>query len=157
MVSRLRRRITGILLAVYIAFVCVITLSPRMPGASAVNGFVRRALAELHERGIALWLDYLAVEFIGNILMFVPLGFLTALALNRRRWWMLLVAGTAFSGAIELMQHFFLSARYSDPRDIVSNTIGFLIGAAIGVLLRLLIAHRDRLVIAEAGQTQHAQ
>ena len=150
MVGRFRRRITGILLVLYVAFVCVITLSPRMPGASTTNRLVRRVLAELHERGILTWVTFLHVEFVANILMFVPLGLLTALALHRRWWWTLLFLGTAFSAVIELCQLLLLPGRYSEVRDIVSNSIGFLIGAGVAVLLRLLIAHRDRLVIAEA-------
>lgn len=150
MVRRFRRRITTILLIAYAVFVCVITLSPRMPGSSTVSNLVRRVLAELHERGIALWADYLTIEFVGNILMFVPLGILTALALDRRHWWTLLFLGTLFSAFIEVFQYVLLPGRYSEWRDILSNSLGFLLGAGLAVLLRLLIAHRDRLVVAES-------
>jgi glycopeptide antibiotics resistance protein len=150
MVDRFRRRVTLVLLVLYVAFVCVVTLSPRMPGSSTVARLVDRVLLELHERGIALWVDYLTIEFLGNILMFIPLGALTAMLLDRRHWWALLILGTLFSGAIEVAQYLLLPARFSELRDVVSNTIGFLIGAILIVIVRMIVGHRDRLVLAEA-------
>ncbi len=124
------------LLAAYTAFVLFMTITPRGAGDGALTRWVSETLDDLHARGIALWVDFLTIEFIANILMFVPLGFLTALVLQRRRWWLLWVVGTAFSGLIELWQLLFLPERYPDWRDLVSNTIGFLIGAGLGVLIR---------------------
>lgn len=158
MVHRLRRTLIGTLLTAYAVFVCVITLTPRMPGTSTVGSLVYQLLAALHARGIAVWADYLTVEFIGNILMFVPLGILTALVLDRRRWWLLAVLGTLFSAFIELSQLLLLPDRYSEVRDIVSNTLGFWLGAAIVVLGRLLFAHRGRTAGAEgAGRSDHSE
>jgi len=134
----------------YSAFVCVITLSPRMPGASTVSRVVDRFLFELHERGISTWMTFLHIEFAGNVLMFVPLGLLLALLLDRRRWWLLLFLGTLMSAALELAQLLFLPDRFPEWRDLASNTIGFLIGASLAVVVRMVIAHRDRLVIADA-------
>lgn len=59
---------------------------------------------------------------------------------------MLLFAGTLFSGFIELGQLLFLPDRFPEVRDLISNSTGFLLGAAASVLFRLLVAHRDRLV-----------
>jgi hypothetical protein len=136
-----RRRRAGrvwsiVLLAAYTAFVCFMTLTPRGAGDGALSRWVKEVLDDLHARGIALWIDFLTIEFLANIAMFVPLGLLTALVLDRRRWWLLLVVGTAFSGLIELSQLLFLPERYPDWRDLVSNTIGFLLGAGVGVLIR---------------------
>ena len=146
MASRFRRRLVTALLVVYAAFVLVITLTPQMPGAGLVDRLVSRVLRSLHARGLFPGADYLTVEFIGNILMFVPLGVLVALLVPRRAWWTLLLAGTAFSGFIELFQAVFLPDRYPEWRDLVSNSTGFLIGAAMAVALRMLVGHRDRLV-----------
>lgn len=131
-----RRNALRAALAAYAAVVCVITLSPRTPGDGFLTRLVDEVLAALHERGVLLQVDYLTVEFLGNVLMFVPLGVLTALVLDRRWWWTLLVAGTAFSGLLELAQLLFLSDRVADWRDLVSNTIGFLVGAGAVVLVR---------------------
>jgi glycopeptide antibiotics resistance protein len=146
MASRFRRRLVLAMLIVYTGFVFVVTLTPRMPGSGFVARFVVWALRELHERNLFLWVEFLDVEFFGNILMFVPLGIFTALLISRRAWWLLLVLGTALSGIIETSQYLFLPDRFPEWRDVLSNSLGFLIGAALSVGLRLLVAHRDRLV-----------
>lgn len=146
MASRFRRRLVLAMLVLYTAFVFVVTLTPRMPGTGFVSRFVNWALKQLHERGLFTWVEFLDIEFFGNILMFVPIGVFTALLLGRRVWWLLLVLGTALSGLIELSQYLFLPSRYPEWRDVLSNSLGFLIGAALAVGLRLLVSHRDRLV-----------
>lgn len=154
--SRFRRRLVLVLLLAYAAFVMVITLSPRMPGTGFVTRVVRRMLASLHERGLLLFVDYLTIEFIGNILMFVPLGILTALLISRRNWWMLLFLGTVFSGLIETAQYLFLPERYPEVRDVASNTIGFLLGAIVSVTFRIIVGYRDSLVEQDLRNAQSA-
>ena len=144
--SASRRRMVTLLLLAYAGFVLVITLSPRMPGSGTVGRLVNRVLASLHARGLFENIDYLVVEFIGNILMFVPLGVFTALLLSYRRWWALLFLGTLFSGFIELGQLLFLPDRYPEVRDLLSNSTGFLLGAIASVAFRMIVSHRDRLV-----------
>ena len=53
-----------------------------------------------------------------------------------RGWWTAPVLGLATSAAIELAQAAFLDTRVADPRDLVSNTLG----AVVGMLLMLLLA-----------------
>lgn len=134
------------MLILYTGFVFVVTLSPRMPGTGFVTRFVNWALYQLHERDLFLWVGYLNIEFFGNILMFVPIGIFAALLIERRWWWVLLVLGSALSGFIETCQYLFLPGRVPEWRDVLSNSLGFLIGAALSVGLRLLVSHRDRLV-----------
>jgi VanZ like protein len=130
------RSVSGGLLAAYTVFVLFVTLTPRGPGEGVLTRWVSDVLDDLHARGLLLWVDFLTIEFIANIAMFVPLGLLTALVLDRRRRWLLLIVGTAFSGLIELLQLLFLPERFADWRDLLSNTIGFLVGAGVGVLIR---------------------
>ena len=144
--SRFRRRMVTLMLLGYAAFVLVITLSPRMPGSGTVGRLVNRVLASLHARGLFESVDYLVVEFLGNILMFVPLGVFTALLLSYRHRWALLFLGTLFSGFIELGQLLFLPDRYPEVRDLLSNSTGFLLGAIASVAFRMIVSHRDRLV-----------
>jgi glycopeptide antibiotics resistance protein len=157
MASRFRRRLVTVLLAIYTLFVLVVTISPRMPGTDFVGRLVSRVLYELHERGLFTSLDFLDVEFMGNILMFVPLGVFTALLIPRRTWWTLLLLGTVFSGFIEAFQALFLPDRFPEWRDLLSNTLGFLLGSAASVGLRLLVAHRDRLVEEDRRQAVNLQ
>jgi glycopeptide antibiotics resistance protein len=143
--SRFRRRLVMAMLVVYTGFVLLVTLTPRMPGASLVSRAVDRFLYELREHGITN-IHFLDIEFFGNILMFIPLGVFAALLVPRRAWWTLLFMGTAFSGVIEASQAAFLPDRFPEVRDLISNTTGFLIGALFSVVLRLLVSHRDGLV-----------
>lgn len=134
------------MLVVYTVFVLVITLSPQMPGSGFVSRLVTRVLASLHARGMFEFVDFLVVEFLGNILMFVPLGVFVALLISRRHWWVLLFAGTLFSGFIELGQLLLLPDRVPEMRDLISNSTGFILGAIAAVVFRLAVAHRDELV-----------
>jgi len=130
------RRILTVALALYTAFVLVVTLSPRMPGTSSVAVLVNSMLAYLHERGWFVGVEYLHIEFLANIGMFVPLGALTALLMPKRAWWALLLIGTAFSGLIETYQALVLPGRYPEWRDVLSNSIGFLVGAGFALFIR---------------------
>jgi len=143
--SRFRRRLVTAMLTVYVAFVLLITLTPQMPGTGVVGRLVDRFLYELRLRGITS-IDFLDIEFFGNILMFVPLGVFAALLIARRAWLVLLLLGPALSGFIEICQYLFLPDRFPEWRDVLSNSIGFLLGAALSLSLRLLVAHRDSLV-----------
>ena len=144
--SRFRRRIVMTLLVIYSAFVLVITLSPQMPGSGLTSWLVRRVLASLRAREILGFVDFLFLEFLGNILMFIPLGVFVALLISRRHWWLLLFAGTVFSGFIELGQLLFLPERVPEVRDLISNSTGFILGAIVAVSFRMAVAHRDELV-----------
>ncbi|WP_219949888.1 VanZ family protein [Salinibacterium sp. M195] len=155
--SRFRRRITGVLFVGYSIFVAAVTLTPQVPGSGTLTRNVYRVLAAFHNRGLLLSVDYLTIEFIGNILMFVPLGIFMAMLVARRHWWVLLFTGTLMSGFIELSQMLFLTERYPDVRDLVSNTIGFLLGAVGAILIRLVVAHRDRLVERDRRDAERAR
>ncbi|MFH8249264.1 VanZ family protein [Microbacterium sp. B2969] len=139
-----RRRVTIALLVVYSAFVAYLTLTPTGPDDGATTRLLKRLLDQLHAQGVLLWIDFLTIEFLANIAMFVPLGVLTALLISRRNRWMLLVIGTAASGFIELMQLLFLPERYADWRDLVSNTIGFLLGAGLTLAISTRARARTR-------------
>ena len=84
---------------------------------------------------------HLLISIWGNILVFVPVGMAVALATStysRRRallWGTL--AGFGLSASIELAQ-LFIPSRYTDWRDLWLNTLGALLGAALGVVLAIL-------------------
>lgn len=115
-------------LAAYTAFVLVVTLTPRMPGTGFFGRLVNSVLDALHAQGLLIAVDYSVVEFIANIGMFVPLGVLAALLVGSR-W--VIVAGTALSGFIELYQGTFLPTRVGEWRDVLSNSLGFVLGVTV--------------------------
>lgn len=67
------------------------------------------------------------VHFIGNIVIFLPLGFLFPLVSEKQRWYRTVRAGFCFSLLIETIQ--LISKRGCfDPDDIILNTLGTVIG-----------------------------
>jgi glycopeptide antibiotics resistance protein len=79
------------------------------------------------------------IEFGANILMFVPLGFLLTL-LFRHAWYGVGLA-LLLSVAAELAQ-IVIPSRQPTVRDIVANTAGAAIGAALAWLIVLRRQHR---------------
>ena len=62
----------------------------------------------------------------------------------------MLLIGPLFSLAIDFAQQTFLPARYATASDVLANSLGTLIGAAFAVILRLLVAWRDRYIVERA-------
>jgi VanZ family protein len=83
-------------------------------------------------------LQYLLVDVVGNVLLFVPLGFTFAAASTRPARWGRVAAATLsaalLSLSIEVLQ-LAMPSRASDVDDVLFNTLGALVGAAVGVLV----------------------
>ena len=52
----------------------------------------------------------------------------------RRGWWKIFLLLVVFGIAIEFAQYYMHNGREGDPRDVVANTIGVLIGLAVARL-----------------------
>ena len=110
------------------------------PGAPAPAG--QRAL----HHWSALWrmtgvqptfLTFDTVEWLSNVLMFVPIGvFFAGAVLPARRFWVVPVA-VVVSGAVETAQ-LFIPGRVSSLTDLVANTLG----AVLGVVLLVRCSER---------------
>lgn len=79
---------------------------------------------------------WLLFMLLGNIIMFMPLGFFPALLWRRWRWWKSLLAGSFASSAIESIQFFI--GRSTDIDDVILNTTGALAGFWVFCLLRAI-------------------
>ncbi|MBN9612937.1 MAG: VanZ family protein, partial [Actinobacteria bacterium] len=89
-------------------------------------------------------LTYRFIEFAANIVLFVPVGVLVPLAIGSLRPRVLLLAvlvGFAVSFGIEFAQTA-IPGRVSDPRDVLSNTLGAAAGVVLLLLARALFVHR---------------
>lgn len=124
-----RRAVLPILIVVYLGIVAWITLNPA-PGDPAGNPLLRSLLRAVSAVPGLHWVDYAVAEFSANVLLFVPMGVLFTLLLGRWRWWVALAIGGAATLTIEFVQ-LFLPARFSDPRDLLANTLGTLAGIAL--------------------------
>jgi glycopeptide antibiotics resistance protein len=83
-------------------------------------------------------LQYLLIDVVGNLLLFVPLGLTFAAASTRASRWGRLAAATV-SGAllsllIEVVQ-LAMPSRASDVDDVLFNTVGAMLGGLVGVLV----------------------
>lgn len=79
---------------------------------------------------------WLLFMLLGNIIMFMPLGFFPALLWRRWRWWRSLLAGFCTSASIEFIQFFI--GRSTDIDDVILNTTGALAGFWVFCLLRAI-------------------
>jgi glycopeptide antibiotics resistance protein len=147
--SRTREWLAFLALLAYVAIVLAATLSPT-PLDQGYQGAIDKFLAVLHRNGGPEWFGYNKLEFSANVVMFIPLGFLITLVLPTKVWWLALIIAPALSGAIELTQGAFLSARFASWGDVLSNSIGALIGILIAVILRTLVHNRDEKLIERA-------
>ena len=129
----------GGILAIYGLGAAAILLTP-VSFASVVHAIGRavRAVPGLGFFGSG-W-----IEFVANIALFVPLGFLLSLVV--RRPWVGALLGLLLSVSVELVQ-LVIPDRQATIRDVLSNAIG----AAIGALLAWAIVLRRRRGNAEEG------
>jgi glycopeptide antibiotics resistance protein len=143
-----RVRFAAVLTAVYAAFVLLVTLWPTTVDRG-LDPYIERILVALHARGVPTFVDYAFVEFSANIGFFVPVGFLLAILITRRLQWLAVLCAAVLSTGVEVAQWLFLPGRVASAADVLANTIGAAIGCGAAVLVRLVILHRDRLVIRD--------
>jgi len=148
MASRFRVLLVSIALALCLLALMLVTLTPS-PVDQPFAQLLERVISELHERGLPQFIGYNKIEFGANILMFVPIGFLTTLLVPSRFAWTAIIISPLLSSALEGAQLVFLPARYASVLDIVANSTGGFIGAAIAALLRIAVNHRDRLLLED--------
>ncbi|MET1053480.1 MAG: VanZ family protein [Mycetocola sp.] len=128
-----RHPVLGFFTLAYLAFVGWATLGPQ-PIDENTNGLIFRILGVLDRYPATAWVTYNNLEFISNIGMFFPVGLFLVLLFGRRLWWFAMSLGFALTCAIELAQ-VFIPTRVSDPRDIVANTCGAVLGVLVGLAL----------------------
>jgi VanZ family protein len=123
--DRRARRLAGVLLGIILVVVAVIVFWPGPPdrnGQVALRGFLNYA----HWHGLPRRIDYNLIQNLSNVVMFVPIGLLGALALYRRNYLIVIYAGLT-SGLIESVQ-LILPDRVSSWQDITANSIGAFLG-----------------------------
>lgn len=83
--------------------------------------------------------NFLIIDVVGNVVVFVPVGFTLAGAMSARSvtrpFWRAVVAGSLLSLFIETIQ-FQMATRATDVDDLLFNTLGTAIGAGLLILLQ---------------------
>lgn len=82
------------------------------------------------------------VDFIANVGLFLPAGVL--LAVRGARPWVALVVGAGTSCCVEAAQFFLIAGRITDINDLLSNTLGALLGFLATMLLLALMRRAGR-------------
>jgi len=101
-----------------------------------------RILVVLHAVGVPDSFGFTELEVLANVLVFVPIGLLAALALPRRWWWAALLATAALSVGIEVAQLVAVPTRVASVDDVIANAAGGAIGAAAAAGVRGVAAVR---------------
>ncbi|MEJ3404898.1 VanZ family protein [Rathayibacter sp. YIM 133350] len=136
---KLPARATLIALAAFVVYLVTLALIAFWPTHvdQGLTGPIDRALHWFHLLGLS-WVTYGLIEASANVVLFVPFGVLLTVLLGARRWWLAVLIGIAASGVIELGQALFLEGRTPSYRDVLANSLGGLIGAALAyVVLRM--------------------
>lgn len=141
----------------YTALVLLLTIGPvrqRFVGSEADRGVLDwRSWFE-----IGTWREGTASEFVANVALFVPWGALAVLALGGRRWMLAAIGAGSLTLAIEIAQ--IPLARISDPRDLVANVLGALLGIAFGAAADAALsarrAHEVTVAATAARSTERA-
>src|SRR3954470_16247807 len=77
-------------------------------------------------------------ETVSNVVTFLPFGLLAALNFKQTALWRLLLAVLAFSVVVETLQ-FVLAIGTTDVTDVVTNTLGGLVGLGLYRLLNRVV------------------
>lgn len=132
-------------------FVLVLDQTPQPPNLVPIRGLVlmlQRAIAVDH--AITRWI--VAINIIGNVLIFVPIGFLVSvLTPHRHKGWLAFAIGLAISLTIEIVQLSFV-IRVFDVDDLILNSTGAWLG-----FLVFLILNKVKPLKAFFGQIAGAQ
>ena len=144
---RLRQPVLAAVTFCYLMLVGWLTLGPQPLDASG-RGLLHQIIRYISGDNRLDWITYALVEFIANIVLFIPVGVLFVLLLGWRRWWLAVVLGIALTVSIEAAQ-LVIPGRVTDPRDVVSNSIGSTIGVALVLVTTASRAKRPRTVVDE--------
>ena len=74
---------------------------------------------------------------IANIALFIPMGVLLPMVFKKLKWWQADLIGFGASTIIELIQPIF--GRTADLDDIITNTLGTIIGCGIFKVIQVII------------------
>jgi VanZ family protein len=100
---------------------------------SSIDAYIQAQL-HVHTTIGSRYLSYNTWEFLGNVSLFFPIACVAVIILGRPWWQLVALMGVLTTIAIEFTQSF-LPDRTADIRDVAANTIGTLMGAALGVIV----------------------
>ena len=136
----LRYALPRLALAVYLCAVAVLVFQPTPE--LAVGSTTRVTNWLLFQGAPAHLVNEFRVEFLLNTIMLVPLPILGSLVWPRVRFSDWVVVAFLFSMSIEITQGLLFDSRSAQFVDVVSNTLGGLIGGTLGLLAKSVLGYR---------------
>jgi len=117
-----------VLLGAYLVVAALVAFWPT-PVDAAAGPWLMGVLGDLYTKGLPGWITYDLLEFVANVVYFIPLTTLLTLLIGRSRWWFAALVAVSASMAIEVGQMLFVAARFATLQDVAANALGALIGA----------------------------
>ncbi len=148
----MNRRPLRFVAVAYAALVLWVTVGPA-PWRTSGNQLEGGILNPDAWTATVTWTTGYLSEMTFNVVLFLPVGMLAALLIRRRRWPLALLAGFAFTALIELVQ-VPEPDRISDPRDLVMNTAGTMLGVLIVLAARMVRRAGAVVAVANPGPTE---
>lgn len=130
-VSARARRWAAILLAAYLALAVLALLAPR-PIDLGFTPWLRWLIAFAQQHGLPGWLDYDVVEYTAHVVLLVPIGILSVVAIGRRLAWLALMAAVGLGAALEYGTSVAHGDDGASGLDLWLNALGVLLGALTG-------------------------
>lgn len=135
------RRVIGGVLVVYLVLLAIALLAPTNTDQSSMVSWLSDWLIRF---GVSpRVVSFPRMEFVMNVAIIAPATFLASMLWPRWTWRDWTAAGFVASGVVELTQAALLPHRDGSFSDIVANTLGAMLGAALSVGVRSL-ARRAR-------------
>ena len=136
------RGVVAVLLAAWLAELALALLAPP---PHCPPGLVENLARVGAEEGLPPSLTALSrVEFVLNVVAFVPVPFLGALLWAHLTWRDWTAGGFVASFAVEVIQAVAFPERSATHADIVANTLGALVGAFAGAMVVRLFGGDER-------------
>lgn len=126
---------------VYLLGVALLTLSPAPDSRPPV---VSAMLGRLRSFEPTSWVTQDVVQFLANIVLFIPIGLMFLLMLGGHRWFFVSVLGVVLSCWIELGQAALVPSRDASPEDILANLVGTVVGVIVASVALSLGSRRMR-------------
>lgn len=130
--DRARRRFAVTCLAFYLLALVPLTLL--QVSQVGISSTIETLVEWLRDNTPLINIRYGHVEAAANVALFLPIGFLGALALRRGRWWVAALGGMGLSLLVEGAQLALPSGRLATLRDIICNSLGAFLGAVLAAL-----------------------
>ena len=146
--------LSRVLFAGYIAALVIIVWMPMVTIRQLLTGDFRfedlRAVGYYTNNGM-VW-EFLSgnlrgsstamFELIANVALFIPLGFLLPMSFRRLKWWAVVLIGFGTTCIVELVQP--LLGRTGDLDDVITNTLGAVIGCTAAKLILVVYNKKAR-------------